>query len=342
MDGKNKELELLERALERFRKMTMLTVERLGLLLTPYGPDATIRIARQDKVWLFDVEVINWLTRPMIGGAVERIRRFQQKVLLVTRHVTPQIADLLKERNIPFIDTAGNAYINEPDLFIYITGNKPDDKHIAEPLKQKFRPTGLQVIFALLCNPGLENAPFRDIARAANVALGTVGWVVRELKIMDYLIDMGKRGRRLTRKERLLERWIAMYPERLRPKQFIGHYKAVDLEWWKHADLDHLDAYWGGEIAAAKLTKYLRPQIATIYANQNLGELFLKHQIRNDPNGGIEILKKFWGFEHKWPHPNLVHPLLIYTDLLATGDARNIETAGIIYEKEIAQLIREN
>ena len=49
MDGKNKELELLERALERFRKITMLTVERLGLLLAPYGPDATIRIARQDK-----------------------------------------------------------------------------------------------------------------------------------------------------------------------------------------------------------------------------------------------------------------------------------------------------
>ncbi|MGM0467157.1 MAG: type IV toxin-antitoxin system AbiEi family antitoxin [Acidobacteriota bacterium] len=40
-------------------------------------------------------------------------------------------------------------------------------------------------------------------------------------------------------------------------------------------------------------------------------------------------------------HNNLVPPLLIYTDLMATGDARNIETASIIYEKELRRGIME-
>ncbi|MBW1728433.1 MAG: hypothetical protein JRJ62_12840, partial [Deltaproteobacteria bacterium] len=35
-------------------------------------------------------------------------------------------------------------------------------------------------------------------------------------------------------------------------------------------------------------------------------------------------------------------PILVYADLLATGDHRNIEAAEIIYEKYIGRFIREN
>ncbi len=38
----------------------------------------------------------------------------------------------------------------------------------------------------------------------------------------------------------------------------------------------------------------------------------------------------------------LAPPLLIYADLLATGDTRNIETARMIYEQELTGLIRED
>jgi len=50
-------------------------------------------------------------------------------------------------------------------------------------------------------------------------------------------------------------------------------------------------------------------------------------------------LRKFWKFEPDWGYPNVTPPILIYADLLATADARNIETAKIIYDKEIARLI---
>jgi len=37
----------------------------------------------------------------------------------------------------------------------------------------------------------------------------------------------------------------------------------------------------------------------------------------------------------------MVHPILAYADLMATGDQRNRETAGIIYEQHIARLVRK-
>jgi len=37
-----------------------------------------------------------------------------------------------------------------------------------------------------------------------------------------------------------------------------------------------------------------------------------------------------------------VHPILVYADLIASGDKRNIEIANMIYEKEITGLIRED
>jgi hypothetical protein len=67
-------------------------------------------------------------------------------------------------------------------------------------------PTGLQVVFALLFNPGLENEPYRQIAKIADTSLGTVNWVIRDLMNMGHLLDTGKRGRRLIRKKQLLER----------------------------------------------------------------------------------------------------------------------------------------
>ena len=50
-----------------------------------------------------------------------------------------------------------------------------------------------------------------------------------------------------------------------------------------------------------------------------------KRPMQPDSNGNVEILSKFWHFEHD--PPELAPLLLIYADLLATGDARCIEAA---------------
>jgi len=167
---------------------------------------------------------------------------------------------------------------------------------------------------------------------------------MRELKELGCLIDMGKKGFKLTRKEELLERWVTEYPEKLRPKLLLGHFTGVQ-DWWQQKTLNPAKAQWGGEIAAANLTQYLKPQIITIYTDpdpRQLNEFLAENRLRKDTEGEVEILKRFWGPLEEGKLGDTVHPVLVYADLLTTGNQRNIETAKIIYEQYIVRLIREN
>jgi hypothetical protein len=266
---------------------------------------------------------------------------FDHPLLLVTKYINTQLADELKQNGTEFIDTAGNMFINQPPLYIFVKGNKPDIVKVPPP-KRTFKPAGLRVIYAFLCNPGLENKTYREIAAETGVALGTVDWIMKELKELGFLLDMGKRGQRLIQKENLLKRWVTAYPEQLRPKLTLGRFRG-EYGWWQQKTLDPFKAQWGGEVAAAKLTQYLQPQIITIYTTpQELDQLLIKNRLKRDQTGDVEILKRFWKPAEIWKYEDLVHPILIYADLLATGNERNIEAAKMIYDQHIVQLIRED
>ncbi len=341
-----REAELLHNALETFQATTGLKIAIEAEEFTNdagYRADAQVRLTAPGVDQRFVVEVKAHLTPANLGMAAHQIQRFQQRGMIITDYVNPMMAERLKAMDMAFLDVAGNAYLNEPPLYIYIKGNKPVEIPHRKLPTRAFQPTGLKVLFALLCHPDLINAPYRDIAKAADVALGTVGWVIADLKELGFLVEMGKRGRRLTNKEKLIERWVTTYPEQLRPKLVMGRYQAADHNWWKKAPLrEYPETYWGGEVAAARLTQYLKPERVTIYTRGKTGALLLANKLKKDPEGDVEILEAFWKTEYNWTHGELAPPLLIYADLLATGDTRNIETAKIIYEQQLAGLIRED
>ena len=340
-----RQAELLRTALEALHNTTGLQIlveaeqvfDKAG-----HRADALVRFVAPGGDRRFVVEVKARLNQANLGMAVHQLERFPHKGLIVTDYVNPKMAERLKALDMPFLDVVGNAYLNEPPVFVYINGNKPLERRHRKPPTRAFQPTGLKVLFALLCQPGLENASYREIVKATDVALGTVGWVITDLKELGYLVDMGKRKRRLKNKAKLIERWVTNYPELLRPKLVLGRYRANDRDWWKHAQLHKFRACWGGEVAAAKLTKYLKPERVTVYTMGKPAKLLLTNKLKKDPDGDVEILEAFWQLDYDWPHIDLASPLLLYADLLATGDARNLETARMIYEQELAGLIRED
>jgi hypothetical protein len=341
---KMKENELLELALEALRNNLpgQAEIKTVKPFRDPrLRADYLLRIAIQGKEIRYYVEVKANVTKAEKLLVMMRKGEFAHPLLLVAKYINRQMADELKLNGIEFIDTAGNVFINQPPLYIFVKGNKPDIVK-APPIKRTFKPAGLRVIYAFLCNPGLENKTYREIAAETGVALGTVDWIMKELKELGFLLDMGKRGQRLIQKQNLLQRWVIAYPEQLRPKLTLGRFRG-QYEWWRQKTLDHLKAQWGGEVAAAKLTQYLQPQIITIYTMpQELNQLLTENRLRKDQTGDVEILEKFWKPPEIWKHEDLVHPILIYADLLATGNERNIETAKMIYDQHIIQLIRED
>jgi hypothetical protein len=262
--------------------------------------------------------------------------------ILFTTYAAPPMADLMKEVGLFFMDTVGNAYINKPPLYVFIKGNKPPEKIKTAPVKRLFKPAGLKVVFALLNAPDMANLSYRQIAAMTDVALGTVDWIFRDLKDMGFLIEMGKRKRKLTNRETLQKRWVEAFPDQLRPKLVIERFNADDPEWWKDVNLLDYDMCWGSEVAAAKLTGHLKPGKVVIYGKALPGKLIIQNKLRKADRGNIEILKPFWKFDHTLADLGITPPLLIYADLMSTGDDRNIETAGLIYDNYLARPNRQD
>jgi hypothetical protein len=343
MERSETETELLQKAVEAFRRATGIRVrlQRLKPRRSRPQADARLRFEFPHVERRFDAEVKRALDPQSLGQAMEQMRRLPEKALLVTEYVNANMAERLKQTEIPFLDTLGNAYVNAPPIFVYMKGHEPQRFPRVRPTRA-FAPAGLKVVFALLCRQELADAPLRTIAKTAQVALGTVAWVLDDLARLGHLLIMGKRGRRLNRKQQLLERWVAIFPNQLRPKLLLGRYAGPDPKWWEQTRIADFRAYWGAEPAAARLTGYLKPELMTVYIRDTPGRFLAANRLRTDPRGNVEILKAFWDTTCDWTNPEIVHPLLVYADLLATGDARNLETARRIYDEQLAGLVRED
>lgn len=204
---KGTEAAILREALEAFEAVTAMPAAAVKEhVRLPEGvADAVLRLP--DGKTLI-VEVKRTLTPATLGQAAAQLARFKKPGVLVTPYVTPPMAERLKALDVPFMDTAGNAYIRLPNLLIFVTGRKPQAPTPREKRLRALRPTGLKVLFALLCRPDLIDAPYRDIARAAGVALGTVGWVVDDLRRLGHIRETKTRGRVLEDREGLIAKWV--------------------------------------------------------------------------------------------------------------------------------------
>lgn len=334
--------------------------EKVGIdgKLTEVGPvasdqhpaDAAIDLAYEGKSIRYLVECKTFIDRKV---QIDRIRQQMANdatpSLLIAPHLTKELAEHCRATGLQFMDASGNAYLHVPGLFIFITGEKNERKmQPSRAPKGLTNPAALRVVFGLLAHPDDLSSPYKDIARHAGVSLGTVYNVLEDLENRGYLINKkGSSGRRkLLEAERLTEEWAINYPTTLRGKLNGRRFSAPDPSWWKSTDLDGFDCAWGSEVAATRMTGYLKPDSQTLYVHPNamghvINKLAKQHRIRPDEAGHIEILEKFWHWDAE-AMPGLAPPLLIYSELLALLDPRTRETAQMIKEKFIDPTINQS
>lgn len=305
--------------------------------------DATIDLAHDSNSMRYLVECKSSVDRKaQIDKIRQQLTTIDKPGLLIAPHLTKELAQYCKATGLQFLDTSGNAYLQAPRLLVFISGeksvHKPDSSRAPKGLTN---PAALRVVFGLLANPDDLNSPYKDIARHAGVSLGTVYNVLEDLERRSYLINKkGSSGRRkLLEAERLTDEWAINYPTTLRSKLNGRRFSAPESLWWKNTDLDEFDCAWGSEVAATKMTGYLKPDSQTLYVHaddmdQVIKKLVKQHRIRPDDTGDIEILEKFWHWDAAIM-PGLAPPLLIYSELLALLDPRTRETAQMIKEKLI-------
>jgi hypothetical protein len=298
--------------------------------------DATIGLRFGGRQLRYVAEVRRGLRPATLGTVVHQLRARTGHPLLVADHVTPPLADALRAQGVEFIDAAGNAFLNQPPLLVFVKGQRPAEVAPTLERGRAFQATGIQVLFALLARPELVARPYREIAAAAGVAHGTVGWVMAELPGLGYLAKVGGR-RRLINDERLLDRWTEAYARTLRPRLLLGRFRG-DV-----GALHTRTAQWpggvtvGGELAAARLTRHLRPGTATFYAQAIDPKMILKLALKADAAGNVDFRRRFWNFPGE--NAQVTPTLLVYADLLAIGDARCLETAQLLRGQLLARLV---
>lgn len=307
--------------------------------------DVTIELNVGGQLYPYAVEIKRIDRFAAIGQVKQQLDYFPLPGLLIAPRITTETADKCRELDVQFIDANGNAYLQAPGLFVLVKGQRPRTNEeinvAAMEMPRAGTPTALKGIFALLCRPDLLNAPYREIKQAAGIALGAVGWVFFDLNARGYTAGgKGKGDRRMLERQRLIEEWVINYPIKLRPKLNPKRFHAPDPNWWRQIDITQYAAQWGGEVAADKLTGHLRPNTATIYmqpknAGRNLTKLVVNNKLRAATDGEIEVLEAFWDFPPDATKPDIVPPILVYADLLATMDPRNYETARMVYEENI-------
>ncbi|MHB1275482.1 MAG: type IV toxin-antitoxin system AbiEi family antitoxin [Candidatus Humimicrobiaceae bacterium] len=311
-------------------------------IINDFEFDKLVKFKYQKENLLYCVEIKTNINNTITTLLLYRKETLPYPLLLITKYVNNNQAEELKKNGIQFIDTAGNAYINYNPVYIFIKGNKPLDMLFKNTTYRVFEPSGLKIIYALLINPNLVKETYRYIAEITNVALGTVGWTMNDLIKLRFVMDMDKRGRKLLRYEELLKRWYIDYNEKLKPKLLINKFTGPE-NWWINYNLNPEYAQWGGEVAAQKLTKYIKPQDIIIYADrEKYQNVVIENKLRKDVNGNIVFLERFWELDKTKELQEIVDPILIYADLINTGNQRVLETAGKIYEEYINRYIRKN
>ena len=308
--------------------------------------DAIIELREAKRRLTLFAEVKHVDRATTLATLKERLAPFDGAGILIAPYLTPELAERCRQLDLQFMDAAGNAYVRAPGLYVFIKGEKRPPHVTPIGARGAGTATAVRVVFALLCRPDLLNAPYREIVDATGVALGTVGAVLIDLETRGYITPgTRRRNRRMLQPKRLLEEWVTNFPIKLRRKLNPRRFRAPDPNWWKATQLPE-GAYWGGEVAADRLTGYLKPETFTIYVDPGQGReiltaLVVANRLRADPKGEVEVLDTFWRFELGPRYPDLVPPVLIYADLMATLDPRNLQVAKLVRERFIDDAPRQ-
>jgi hypothetical protein len=330
----------LERAMAAFEAATGLRTQYANLVTNnaQLAPLVDVYVDRQPIRFEAQVKAVErFQTLTTIHAKADDAAAYPG--LLVAPYVSQALAARCRALRLPFIDEAGNAYIEAPGLFVYVTGQSRPVPAVAAPNYRSLTSAGLKIVFALLHQPRLLAQSYREVAKAAKVALGTVGEVLADLERRGFLIQGPTGARRWLARERLQEEWMAHYPIKLRPKLSARRFTGAAPDWWRTADVTLFQACWGGEVAAAKLTDYLKPACLCLYLAGPPDRLILANRLRPDAQGEIEILEAFWDTTSEQPaqtSEDCAPPLVVIADLMASFDARNMEAAQLIRERYLA------
>jgi hypothetical protein len=359
-DPRHDEQGLLEVSLERLREeRPHLRAEIVGQEVALPGragrADAEIELWHPTKrgATRFLVEVKRThLTYALVDGVVARYANVHRPWLLCAPYVAPPMSRYLRERGVSFIDAVGNCHIEIDGREIL---HHVESRRAAEtqpPTHHAIRAPGYKVVFAILARPDILASPVRLIEQYAGANKSTVSNQLRRLEA-EGILGQSKERYVLLRPKALFDKWVTGYADVLRPWLLIGSYEtpirdANKLEAKLESELAPSGAgdrwwWWGGASAAWRMAKHYRAQTTTIHVDDMPPDALRRLRALPAPRGSLTVLRLpshlaiglAPGRHLKEP---VVHPLLVYAEMMTSADERTREAAELVRERFLSEL----
>ncbi|WP_026768046.1 type IV toxin-antitoxin system AbiEi family antitoxin [Asinibacterium sp. OR53] len=303
---------------------------------TIYREDGEIDFDFRNKHMRVFAEIKKEIKPYQLPDIEARAKKYEPYMIVADR-IYPATKEQLRKKGIGYLDTAGNIYLDHDNIMIWQEGNKQKEDKKKAVTNRAFTKTGLKAVFYLMLNEHALNQPYRQTAEITGIALGNIKYIIDGLKEAGYILRMDDRKCLLQNKKALLERWIAGYREILKPALLIGNFRFTNNDTAHNLfgpAFINDEITVGGEPAAERITKYLHPEIYTLYTTLVKTDMLRRFKFIPDAKGNIEIYRKFWNEKFiAEDNLNTAPLILVYADLVITDDPRCIETAQIIYDK---------
>lgn len=264
-----------------------------------------------------------------------------EPVLIMADYITPKSKVQLVEMGYNYLDRAGNIHLKLENLSIHREGNK----NIAPTNTYKdhaFTKTGAKVVFQLLHGKNRHFPTQRQLAKWADVSVGAVNKAIDQLKRERFITTAETGGWKIIRYDELLEKWSRI-ATRLLFKEG-DRYRTIGRDphtFMLHGNVQPGDC-WGGEAGAELHTgRFIKNHQLTassyvLYSRLQRPEMMKNYKLAPDLEGGLTVRKPFWTrIQNQDDQRNddlIAPPLLLYAELLITGDSRNLETAKLILQ----------
>jgi hypothetical protein len=265
--------------------------------------------------------------------------------LLITDYLTDAGLNLVRStRNVDYVDEAGNMLLRWPHLHIEIRGRRrvASSSGRGHPLSTA---GGARVLFALLAPRSLHGVVYRDLEVLGGVTLGTISQTINRLRLRTLIERRSNTLVRL-RPADLLELWVTGYAQRLRPQLVVGRYRSGQslgaVVEQVQRDLPREEWALTGGFAAEALTKHFRGDSLELFMRAWEPDRMKRWRWLPDEHGPITIFRPFSDgmfIERMLVDGRpVIHPLLVYAELIVDGRERAHETAERVREQYLGYL----
>jgi hypothetical protein len=244
---------------------------------------------------------------------------------------------------VNFVDVPGNVHLRlGQDYHVLLLGRREPRAGIAV---RRPTPALVQLSFVLLAEPVAAAWPVRRLADEAGIGKTAAATGLQRLANLGVLAPDHTRTYRIADRRRLADDFLRGYADVLRPHLEFGRFRAPERDPEKFLQqlaetANSMQVKWAltGTPAAYALDRFYRGDDRPVFIEGFTPRFQRVLRLVPDRAGPVTVLRPFgrrWAWEKAadWP---VVHPWLVYAELLHLGEPRALEAAEHIREQFLA------